>query len=110
MANTFKSAAAQAIGTTNTTVYTVPSVTTTTLIGMSLANVISTNVSITVDVTITKGGTSTYLVKGAPISSGGTLVAIGGDQKLVLQTTDYISVKASAASAVDVIISMLEVA
>ena len=40
---------------------------------------------------------------------GGTLEVMAGN-KLVLQTTDIIQAKASAGSAVDIIISILEIA
>ena len=43
MANTFKNAAAAATGTSEASVYTVPSSTTTTVIGLTCANVTSTS-------------------------------------------------------------------
>lgn len=108
MANTFKSYGTQAVGTSNTTVYTAPAATTSTVIGMSVANV--TAAIMTVDVTLVKSAVATHMIKGAPISPGGTLVIVGGDQKLVLQTTDTIKVVASVAASADVIVSVLEVA
>ncbi len=107
MANTFKSFAAQNVGTTKTTIYTVPGATTSTVIGLSVANLLPSTV-ITVDVKITKGGTETFLVKGAPINAGGALVVIGGEQKLVLETTDNIKIQSSNATSADVVVSLLE--
>jgi hypothetical protein len=64
--------------------------------------------TITVDIKISKLGVETFLVKGAPISVGGALVAVGGDQKLVLEAGNLIRVASSAAASVDVITSVLE--
>ena len=46
---------------------------------------------------------------GATIASGGSLVPVGGDQKLVLEATDYLQVQTSAADSADVILSVLEI-
>lgn len=106
MASIFKSAIATNVGTTATTVYTAPASTTTTVIGLSLAN--TTGSQVTVDVTVTKGGTTGYLVKSAPVPTGSSLVVVGGDQKVVLETGNLIQVRSSATTSVDAIISILE--
>ena len=46
---------------------------------------------------------------GIPVPSGSTVVLIGGDQKLGMEPTDLIKVKSSAASSVDVCMSILEI-
>jgi len=107
MPNSFKSFAAQNLGTTKTTVYTVPGATTGTVIGLSIANTTPGTV-ITVDAKITKGGVETFIVRGAPINIGGSLVVVGGDQKLVLEATDNLRVQSSHATSADVIVSLLE--
>ena len=43
------------------------------------------------------------------IPSGGALVPIGGDQKLVLESGDALKVLSSASSSADVIASVLEI-
>jgi hypothetical protein len=48
------------------------------------------------------------MVKEATIAAGGTLISVGGDQKLVLETGDKLQVQMSAASSGDVIVSILE--
>lgn len=106
MASVFKSAVAQNVGTTSATVYTTPALTTTTAIGMSLCNV-GTQV-ILADVTITKGSTTVHLLKNVPIPTGSTVVVIGGDQKVVLNTSDVLSVRSNTASQLDAILSVLE--
>lgn len=106
MASVFKSAVAQNVGTTSTTVYTAPALTTTTAIGLQLCNVAAT--SILADVTLTKGATTVYLLKDVPLPTGSTIVVIGGDQKVVLNTTDVLKVRSNTASSLDAVLSVLE--
>ena len=109
MANTFKNAAAAATGTSEVSVYTVPSSTTTTVIGLTCANVTSTSpIKVSIRVYDDSGSAYLYVVKNAEIYEGGALVAVGGDQKLVLETGDIVRVSSDTASSVDTIISVME--
>jgi hypothetical protein len=47
------------------------------------------------------------IVKNAPVPIGGSLVAVGGDQKVVLQVNHSMQVKATTGN-VDVVMSILE--
>jgi hypothetical protein len=105
MANVFKNYTSAAVGTSAATIVTAS--TATTVIGMTVANVSAS--PITVDVYITVGGNDFYLVKDATVPTGGALVPIGGDQKLVLENTDALKVVSSAATSADVIASVLEI-
>lgn len=109
MANDFKRKLSRSIGTSLTSVgtYTVPSSTQVTVIGLDIAN--TTSSQVLVDATINDGSNDTYLIKEAPIPSGGSLVVIGGDQKVVLETSDSIKVKSDTATSVDVVMSILEI-
>ena len=108
MANTFKVKTVNNVGTSDSDVYTCPSATQTTIIGMNLAN--TTSSAITADVTLlNNGGDSCYLVKDAPIPIGSSLVAVGGDQKVVMNAADVIKVSSSAATSIDVALSILEI-
>ena len=108
MANAFKVKTKKNIGTADSAVYTCPGSTETTIIGLNLAN--TTSSAVTADITLLNtGGDSCYLVKAAPIAVGGALVAVGGDQKVVMEATDVIKVKSSAASSIDVTMSILEI-
>jgi hypothetical protein len=109
MANTFKNKESRSIGTALTAVgsYTVGGSTQTTVIGLALAN--RTASQILVDVTLNDGSNDTYIVLQAPIPSGGALVPIGGNQKVVLETGDSIKVKSDTASSLDAILSILEI-
>jgi len=109
MPNNFKRKLSRSIGTSLTQVgsYAVGSNTEVTVIGLDIANTSSSQVL--VDATLNDGSNDTYLIKEAPIPSGGSLVVIGGDQKVVLEPTDSIKVKSDTASSVDVVMSILEI-
>jgi hypothetical protein len=110
MANTFKRHTSRSIGTSATAVgsYTVGSGTQTTIIGLTVANITASTIN--VDVAHVDSLTnSTHIVKDAPIPSGGSLVVVGGDQKVVMETGDQIKVTSDTASSADVIMSILEI-
>ena len=107
MANSFKNYFLKNANTTSQNVYAAGAGVSATVIGMSIANI--TNAPISANVTITSGGTEYYMVKQATIASGGALVPVGGDQKVVLEATDYMRVQTSAANSADVIVSVLEI-
>ena len=108
MANTFKNRTLRAVGTSPVDVGAVVSASTqTTLIGMTVANITAGVISVTV--TLGDGTNTTNIVKTAPIPTGGSLVVLGGDQKVVLMTGDKITVTSDTASSADVIMSFLEI-
>jgi biopolymer transport protein ExbD len=100
MANTFKNYTSASVGTGATTTYTVPSSTTSVMIGCNLAN--RTTSQIKVDVQ----AAGAYVIKGAPIPSGSALSILDG--KIILETTDTVVVTSDTASSCDVIVSVLE--
>ena len=108
MANFFKNSITGSIGTTGVKVYEVPAATTTTVIGVNIANVATQNISVSVMVRDSSLGKTVYLVKDAIIVQGSTTVLIGGEQKIVLESTDFLSVTSSLSNSADVIISVLE--
>ena len=105
MANSFKNYFLKDATTTAANVYAAGAGVQATVIGMTIANI--TDAPITANVTITSGGTAHFLVKNAIIATGGSLVPIGGDQKVVLEATDYMQVQTSATDSADVIVSVL---
>ena len=110
MANSFKRKKHHEVGTSFTTVgsYTVAASTEVTVIGMTIANI--TSGTVLADVALWDGGAQLCsVVKEAPIPSGGSLVVVGGDQKLVMETGDSMRVKSDTASSLDVIMSILEI-
>jgi hypothetical protein len=117
MANIFKlktkaSVTNEAISHSNALTYTVPADTHTVVLGISLANI--TSGSVTADVRVvsntadTETNTDTYLGKNLPIPAGGTLEIMQGN-KLVLEDTDALRIRASASSSIDALISIMEI-
>ena len=108
MANTFKIKTDTAVGTSAATIYTCPSATQTTIIGLSVANIDASQ--ITVDVQLENNdGDNIYLGKAAPVPVGSALVVVGGDQKVVMEASDVLKVTTNTASSGDVALSILEI-
>lgn len=100
MANTFKNYTSASVGTSPTTAYTVPTSTTAVVIGCNVANVLTNQITFSVQVA------GVYLVKDVPLPSGAAISVLDG--KIILEAADTVVVTASEASAVDVIVSVLE--
>ena len=108
MANAFKLVTLSGVDDSAATVYTCPAATETTIIGLNLAN--TTNASITASVQVENNdGDNVYVVKDAPIPGGSSLVAVGGDQKYVLNASDLLKVTSSDSDSIDVSMSILEI-
>jgi hypothetical protein len=107
MANTFTSYVNKDVGTSAATVVTVGSGVQATVIGMSCSN--TTAAPVSVDAYITRSSVNYYLIKGATVPVGGSLVIVGGDQKVVLIASDALRVVSSAASSVDTVTSALNI-
>lgn len=109
MANTFKSktfTGASTSANTGMTVYTVPSSTTSIVIGLNLANISNSLISVDVQVIKTVGD-DVYVAKSVPIPTGGSLELMTGN-KYVLETGDYIQVKSTVANSLDSMLSIME--
>lgn len=111
MANAFKVKTFDGSSTgsnTDMTIYTCPSSTETTIIGMTVANI--TGSQITVDVKLENNdGNNVFMVKDAPIPTGSSLVVVGGDQKVVMEASDVIKVQSNTANSADTVLSILEI-
>lgn len=107
MANLFKNKVIASIGTAPQG-YTVPSNATATVIGMAVANRTANTITVDIEVVDTSATVTAFLVKSAIIAAGGSFVAVGGDQKVVLEQTDIIRVTSSTATSADVVISYME--
>ena len=108
MANAFKTFTNTAVGTSNTDVYTCPSATETTIIGLNIANILAVSITVNVQL-INSDGDNVHIVKSAIVPVGSSLVAVGGDQKIVMNASDILRITASQASAADVTLSVLEI-
>ena len=70
------------------------------IISIRCAN--TTTSTISVDVFINDGSNDYYLIKNAPIVSGGSLELIDGGSKIVMQNNDILKAKSDTASSLDV--------
>lgn len=119
MANAFKLKTFSGAGGSGTaadtamTVYTGKSSTETTIIGMSIANISTSQILVSVniesDTSDSETNANVFVIKDAPIPVGGTLVPIGGDQKVVLLATDVLKVTSDTANSADTTLSILEI-
>ena len=108
MASAFKTATGVDVGTSLTSVYTCPSSTTTTIIGLYLCNTLGADITATVQFYNASSDHHASIVSGVEIPAGSTLAPIGGDAKVVLEAGDIIRVSSNTASSVDVVLSYLE--
>ena len=76
------------------------------IIGIRCANTSGTAVNISVYVE--NSSQSYFIIKDAPIPTGGSLELIDGGSKIVLQTGDSVKAYASAANSVDIITSVVD--
>jgi hypothetical protein len=109
MANTFYRKTLANIGLIANTVgsYTVGGGVTSVVLSLSIAN--TSGATVYASAFVANGASLTYIVKSAPVSAGGTLVVIGGDQKVVLQTNDNVKVVSDTVNSLDCIMSVMEI-
>ena len=109
MANDFKNAIAQNASTSGTVIYTTPATKTSIMLELDVANTTQNVVEGSVEVLDSSVSSTAlrYLVKNAPVPSGGSLMVIAG-QKIVLEAGDKVRVTASAANVLDVVAAILE--
>ena len=116
MANDFKRICTPSVSnSSNSTIYAVPNnsgaAVESIVIGITAANKTSSGVTIDIFIDNEDGSNDVYIVKGASIPAGASLEVMAGN-KLVLQNDgtngDNLEALASASSAVDVTVSVLE--
>ena len=106
MANNFKLKTKASVGITTVGIYTVPGATTTTVLGITLANVSGTGINATVGISRTSAD-SVSIIRNVPIPQGSSLEFMAGN-KVVLETGDIVTVKSDTASSLDASLSILE--
>lgn len=108
MASTFKVKRSSSIGTTLTSIgsYAVGANVGAVVIGLTVSNI--TESQVFTNIVINNGITDHYLIRNAVVPAQGTLLVIGGGQKVILQTGDAIKVNSTASSSVDVIMNIME--
>jgi hypothetical protein len=109
MANTFYRKLSRNVGTSLTAIggYTVAADTTAVIVGLTVCN--TSGATVAVDITVNDGTNEHYVVKAAPISAGGALVPIGGEQKIILAEGDSVKIKSDSASSLDAVLSIMEI-
>ena len=115
MANTFKIKTNDAMPTsasTPLTLYTVPSSTTTIVLGLMLCNVDTSqrlvDVQIVSDTSDTETNSTFFAIKYAPIPAGSILEVMAGN-KVVLQATDVLKIDCDVAAKIDATLSIMEI-
>ena len=108
MANTFKLKTKDggSVGAnTDMTIYTVPSATTTVVIGCTIAN--TTASSITVDAKLENNeGDNIHIGKDLPIPSGSSLDILAG--KIVMEASDIMKIQSDTANSTQIALSIME--
>ena len=108
MANAFKLVTDTGVGTSAATIHTGASSTETTIIGLSISNIVASQIEVDVQIE-NNDGDNIFLIKAAPVPVGSSLVFVGGEQKVVLNASDVLKVTSNTASSADVALSILEV-
>jgi len=108
MANTFKNKVFNGSNTTansDMTVYTVPSSTTTVVIGLTLSNTSSSQ--ITIDIKL-NAGQVVHLAKDIPIPAASSFEYMGGN-KIVMETSHSLILQSDTANSLDTVASIMEI-
>ena len=110
MANTFKSAFAASVNhSAYVDLYTVPSSTTTIILGLALCNKTANAVNVTVQMQDTSDSNNDFQVLDTVSIPARTTLEVLAGQKYVLETTDVLRVKAGTASAIDATLGFMEI-
>ena len=107
MANSFKLKTKANVGLTTTNVYVVPGSTTTTVIGITLANISGSGINVGVGVTRASADDISVL-KNVPIPQGSSLEFMQGN-KVVLEATDTLTAESDVNSTLDVALTIMEI-
>jgi len=108
MANTFKNKVYSGANTSANalvSVYTTPSSTTTVVIGLTLAN--TTTSQITADIKLNTGQ-SVFLAKNIPIPSGSSFEYMAGN-KIIMEAGHTLQVSSNTADSLDTVASIMEI-
>ena len=108
MANTFKNAAlANVSNSSYQTLYTAPSATQTVILGLAIANKTTNAVTVQVQFRDSSATADFQLLENVSIPANTTLETLAG-QKYILEATDTLKVQAGTASALDVVLGIME--
>lgn len=110
MANTFKNAfSANVSNSSYADVYTVPSSTTTVILGLNICNKTASAVTAKVQLQDTSASSATFqIIEDVSIPANTSLEVMSG-QKYILEATDVLRVQAGTGSALDVTLGVMEI-
>ena len=110
MANTFKNAfAANVSNSSFVDLYTCPSATTTVILGLALCNKTANAVDATVQIQDTSASGADFQVLDTVSIPPRTTLEVLAGQKYILETGDFLRVKAGTASALDATLGIMEI-
>lgn len=109
MATQFKNSLVANVGTTPVTVLTTDVAAKTTVIGLSLANLRSDIITVSVQIVDTITADTAYYIRNVIIPNGQSLRVINGGERLVLGPSSEIRIVSNYASSVDVVVSYVEI-
>ena len=107
MANTFKLKTKANVGITTQNVYVVPSATTTVVIGITIANVSGSGVLVGVGIS-RPSSDDVKVLKNVPLPQGSTLEFMQGN-KVVLETSDTITINSDTNNSIDASVTIMEI-
>lgn len=107
MASVIKRAYQKSGGTASVAGYTVPQDTTSVLIGMNIANITDTTIS--VDIKYKIGSDEVYILKGISIPPNTSFTPTGMEQKLAMMDGDQLIVTSNVDNAFDLLLSFSEI-
>ena len=110
MANTFKNAFAASVNhSAYVDLYTVPSATTTVILGLALCNKTASAVNVTVQMQDTSASNADFQVLDTVSIPARTTLEVLAGQKYILETDDKLRVKAGATSSIDATLGIMEI-
>ena len=116
MANTFKLKSKTNVGVTTVGIYTVPSATTTEVIGITLANTSGSGINVGVGVSraaegavgLGTGHDDISFLKNTPIPQGSSLEVMSGN-KIVMEASDIFKAESDVNNSLDVALTIMEI-
>ena len=108
MATNFKNIVTKDIGTQRVIVYTTPAATSTTVIGMNIANLTDSIVTCSIEIG-DEASNIGFLVKDIPIAPNKSMKPIGKGEKIVLDATNVLYITADQTASLDAILSIVEI-
>ena len=109
MPNTFKNKMATGTGTAASTdmlVYSVPASTTIVIVGLTFANISTSQITVSAKLGTSQG--TGHLIKNIPIPVGSSFEYMGGN-KVVMETGNTLVVQSDTANSLDAVLSIMEI-